>query len=85
MSNDHANHTVRCSITECANHCSGEDCCALDRIEVCRCGAAQPRNKEQTECACFCARRGGQNSAGSWNGADTAELDENQFRDEYGL
>ena len=35
MDKNHANHNIRCTINECANHCSGEACCALDSIEIC--------------------------------------------------
>ena len=37
MDKNHANHCIRCTINECANHCDCEPCCALDSIEVCCC------------------------------------------------
>ena len=55
MDKNHANHNIRCTINECANHCSGEACCALDSIEICCSGTV---NKECTECASFRAKSG---------------------------
>ncbi len=58
MDKNHANHNIRCTINECANHCSGEACCALDSIEICCSGTDHAVNKECTECASFRAKSG---------------------------
>lgn len=56
MDKHHANHNIRCNINECANHCTGENCCALDSIEIRCCTNSHPMNKECTECASFEAK-----------------------------
>ena len=56
MDKQHANHNIRCNINECANHCTGESCCALDSIEIRGNGSTHPMNKECTECASFEAK-----------------------------
>ncbi|MCI6639440.1 MAG: DUF1540 domain-containing protein [Pygmaiobacter massiliensis] len=53
MNKSHANHSIECTIDECANHCDCEPCCALDRIEICSCGCQKAQNSEHTECASF--------------------------------
>lgn len=30
----HANHCIQCSVTQCRNHCSDENYCSLERIQV---------------------------------------------------
>ena len=32
--NCHANKCIECNVSDCANHCSGENYCSLDRILV---------------------------------------------------
>ena len=58
MDKHHANRNIRCNINECANHCAGESCCALDSIEIRCSGTNHPMNKECTECASFQAKSG---------------------------
>ena len=34
MMNCHANKAIRCSVNQCANHCSESEFCSLDTIRV---------------------------------------------------
>ncbi len=56
MDKNHANHCIRCTINECANHCDCEPCCALESIEVCCCNTDRATDKQCTECASFRAK-----------------------------
>lgn len=53
MNKSHANHSIACTIDECANHCDCEACCSLDHIEVCNCGCQKAEQSANTECSCF--------------------------------
>ena len=55
---DYANRAIHCTIEECANHCDHDCCCALDSIQVCRCGAGTPTDCACTECASFQPKTG---------------------------
>ena len=48
----HANKCVECTVQECANHCSSENYCSLDKILV---GAheANPTMDQCTDCKSF--------------------------------
>lgn len=47
-----ANHCIECSVVQCANHCSTENYCALDRIKV---GTHEmnPTQEQCTDCKSF--------------------------------
>ena len=51
MNKSHANHSIECTIDECANHCDCEPCCALDRIEICSRGPQKAESSDHTSCA----------------------------------
>ena len=34
MEKCHANKSIHCSVTQCANHCSTSDYCSLDRVQI---------------------------------------------------
>lgn len=46
MDKCHANHSIRCTVTECANHCQQEQYCALDAINV----GTHESNATKVEC-----------------------------------
>lgn len=52
MDNCNANHCIACTVTSCANHCSKENYCALERIQV---GTHEPNPSmdQCTDCQSF--------------------------------
>ena len=52
MNKCHANQAIRCSVQQCANHCSEDNYCALDAISV---GTHEmnPTEKKCTDCESF--------------------------------
>lgn len=49
---EHANHSIKCSVSSCAHHDCAVDYCTLNEIKV-GCCAAEVANCEATECASF--------------------------------
>ena len=45
----HANHCIQCSVTQCRNHCSDENYCSLERIQV-GTHESDPTMKQCTDC-----------------------------------
>ena len=43
------NHCIACTVTNCANHCQGENYCALDMITV-GTHEANPTQQQCTDC-----------------------------------
>lgn len=53
MSNQcHANKSIRCTVKECANHCSDGEYCSLDCICVGAC-EMNPTEEKCTDCESF--------------------------------
>ncbi len=52
MDKCHANKSIRCTVEQCANHCSTSDYCALESIQV---GTHEmnPTEKKCTDCQSF--------------------------------
>lgn len=48
----HANHSIHCTVTQCANHCSDEQYCALDSIRV-GTHESNPTEQKCTDCQSF--------------------------------
>ena len=48
----HANHCIQCSVTQCRNHCSDENYCSLERIQV-GTHESDPTMKQCTDCMSF--------------------------------
>lgn len=46
------NHCIACTVTNCANHCQGENYCALDMITV-GTHEANPTQQQCTDCQSF--------------------------------
>lgn len=48
----HANHSIGCSVTDCAYHCKDQQYCSLNEIKV---GCCEPKATDPacTECASF--------------------------------
>ena len=46
------NYSIQCTVTNCANHCQGEQYCALDSIMV-GTHEANPTMDECTDCQSF--------------------------------
>ncbi len=55
MMNNHANKSIRCTVTQCANHCSSSDYCALDAITV-GTHETNPTQVQCTDCESFTAK-----------------------------
>jgi hypothetical protein len=50
---DTVNHSIQCSVTNCAHHDATEDYCTLNEIKVgCACDT-RVTNCKETECASF--------------------------------
>lgn len=52
MDNTNYNHSIKCSVTQCAFHAKGDDYCSLSQIKV----GSQDRNPdcpESTDCESF--------------------------------
>ena len=47
-----ANHSIRCTVTSCTNHCSCEDYCSLDSIQV-GTHECNPTQDQCTDCMSF--------------------------------
>ena len=53
-----SNSNIKCSVTNCAYHSKGEDCCSLSQIRVgCSCGDVT--SCQGTECSSFQLSQGG--------------------------
>ncbi len=52
MDKSHANKSIRCTVQQCAYHCSDAEYCALDSIQV---GTHEmnPTEKKCTDCESF--------------------------------
>ncbi len=48
----HANKCIECTVADCANHCSGENYCSLDRILV-GTHECDPTQDRCTDCMSF--------------------------------
>ena len=46
MEKCHANKSIQCSVTQCANHCSTSDYCSLDRVQI----GTHEMNPTETKC-----------------------------------
>lgn len=55
MNRDQANHSIECSVKDCAFHCSHEDYCSLDTIRV-GCHEKHAVNEQSTDCDSFKAK-----------------------------
>lgn len=49
---DHANKSIHCTVTSCSNHCSCEDYCSLDSIQV-GTHETDPKMDQCTDCQSF--------------------------------
>ena len=49
---DKANHSIRCTVTSCVNHCNCEDYCSLDSIQV-GTHECDPKQDQCTDCQSF--------------------------------
>ena len=47
---EHANHSIECGATDCANHCSCECYCSLESIRV---GEEKDGCRCTTDCRCY--------------------------------
>ncbi len=47
-----ANHCIACTVTQCKHHCSGENYCSLEKIQV-GTHETDPTVKECTDCMSF--------------------------------
>lgn len=47
------NNSIGCDVSECVHHCSADNYCSLDKIEVSKNGSTIARNPDATECASF--------------------------------
>lgn len=52
MDNHKANKSIGCSVTQCAYHCSGENYCSLEKINV-GTHESNPTMVECTDCNSF--------------------------------
>lgn len=50
--NNKANESIKCTVTECKNHCKSKDYCSLDCITV-GTHEANPTMNECTDCKSF--------------------------------
>ena len=56
MDSCHANHCIKCTVQQCANHCEHENYCALDCITV-GTHEAHPTMDQCTDCKSFDLRK----------------------------
>jgi hypothetical protein len=49
---DKINHSIKCSVNNCAHHASAQNYCTLNEINV-GCCTAKPTSCDCTECASF--------------------------------
>ncbi len=52
MYEEHANHCIECTVTQCRNHCSSANYCALDKICV-GTHECDPSADQCTDCRSF--------------------------------
>lgn len=52
MDQNHANHSIKCHVESCANHCGCEDYCSLNCITV-GTHEANPTMDQCTDCKSF--------------------------------
>lgn len=52
MNNCQANRAIRCTVSQCAHHCSDKDYCALDTITI-GTHEANPTQCQCTDCESF--------------------------------
>ena len=52
MDNCKANKCIECTVTQCRNHCSDENYCSLERIQV-GTQESDPTMKQCTDCMSF--------------------------------
>ncbi|MEG0321586.1 MAG: DUF1540 domain-containing protein [Oscillospiraceae bacterium] len=55
--NNNVNHSIKCSVTNCANHCGDKAYCALNEISV-GCKSHSVATCGDTECASFAPGEG---------------------------
>lgn len=56
MSNCKANHSIECTVQQCANHCQQENYCSLDRIVV-GTHETNPTMDQCTDCQSFMLKK----------------------------
>ncbi|MBE6903373.1 MAG: DUF1540 domain-containing protein [Ruminococcaceae bacterium] len=56
MDNCKANHSIKCSVSNCVHHCSKENYCSLDEISV-GTHEANPTVIECTDCESFALKQ----------------------------
>lgn len=56
MDKTNRNHSIKCSVDECANHCDNADYCALSQIQI-GTHEHQPSQEKCTDCQSFKAER----------------------------
>ena len=49
---DKANHSIRCTVSSCVNHCDCENYCSLDSIQV-GTHECDPKQAQCTDCQSF--------------------------------
>lgn len=49
---DKANHSIRCTVSSCVNHCGRENYCSLDSIQV-GTHECDPKKDQCTDCQSF--------------------------------
>ena len=52
MYEEHANHCIECTVTQCKNHCSAANYCALEKICV-GTHESDPAEDQCTDCRSF--------------------------------
>jgi len=52
MNFDNANKSIACSVTNCSHHCSAQDYCSLDKIQV-GTHESDPTMDQCTDCRSF--------------------------------
>lgn len=53
MNKSNPNHSIECTVDECANHCDCEPCCALSHIAICGCTDQKTCQSSSTQCSSF--------------------------------
>ncbi len=53
--NCHPNKAIACTVTQCANHCPGENFCSLNQIVV-GTHESHPSMDQCTDCKSFCKK-----------------------------
>ncbi len=62
--NTKANHSIRCSVDKCANHCGGENYCSLDCVSI-GTHEANPTVTQCVDCESFRVRNQQQTNSNS--------------------